>query len=146
MLAGLGCICCIWCKWWLQQHGGQQQCGQLFGVLWLVCLVAAVLASVVGRGMEVAEWSFCDLVCVGQPCLASHDPSIVEWTVLATTSMVLDACWLYACVRGEMRMYMCGSGSGVDDVAIAVDREATRASPRAICSEKLVTFACAPYE
>ena len=68
MLAGFGCIHCIWCIWWLQQHGGQQQCGQLFGVPWLVCLVAAVLASVVGRRMEVAGWSFCDLVCVGQPC------------------------------------------------------------------------------
>ena len=90
--------------------------------------MAAVLASVVGRGMEVAGWSFCDLVCVGQPCLAPHDPSIVEWAVLATTAMVQNVCWLYPYVRDEMRTYMCERGSGVAAVAIAVDRETLDAS------------------
>ena len=57
-----------WWMWWLQQHGGQQQLGQLFGVLWLVHVVVAVLASAVGRGSDVAGRSFCGLVRVGQLC------------------------------------------------------------------------------
>ena len=57
-----------WCMWWLQQQCGQQQRGQLFGVLWLVHVVVAVLASAIGRGSEVAGRSFCDLVHVGQQC------------------------------------------------------------------------------
>ena len=44
-----------WCKWWLQQHGGQQQRGQLFGVLVVVHVVAAVLVRAIGRGSEAAE-------------------------------------------------------------------------------------------
>ena len=44
-----------WCKWWLQQHGGQQQRGQLFVVLVVVRVVAAVLVRAVGRGSEAAE-------------------------------------------------------------------------------------------
>ena len=32
-----------WCIWWLQQHGGQQQRGQLYLVLVVARLVAAVL-------------------------------------------------------------------------------------------------------
>ena len=39
------------------QQGGQQQRGQLFGVLWLIRVVVAVLASA-GRGSEPAERSF----------------------------------------------------------------------------------------
>ena len=38
-----------WCIWRLQQHGSQQQRGQLFGVLWLIRVVVAVLASAIGR-------------------------------------------------------------------------------------------------
>ena len=60
--------------------------------------------------------------------LAACNPSIVEWAVLATTAMVLDAWWLCACVRGKMRTYMCSSGSGVAAVAITVDREILDAS------------------
>ena len=41
--------------WWLQQHGGQQQRGLLFGVLVVVCVVAAVLVRAIGEGSEVAQ-------------------------------------------------------------------------------------------
>ena len=44
-----------WCKWWLQQHGGQQQHGQLFGVLVVVRVAAAVLERAIGRASEAAE-------------------------------------------------------------------------------------------
>ena len=46
-----------WWIWWLQQHGGQQQRGQLFGVLVVVRdrVVVAVLTSAIGSGPEVAE-------------------------------------------------------------------------------------------
>ena len=57
-----------WCMWWLQQHGGQQQHGQLFGVVVVVRVVAAVLVRAIGEGSEVAERSFCGLVRVGQQC------------------------------------------------------------------------------
>ena len=57
-----------WCMWWLQQHGGQQQHGQLFGVVVVVRVVAAVLVRAIGEGSEVAERSFCSLVRVGQQC------------------------------------------------------------------------------
>ena len=40
---------------WLQQHGGQQQRGQLFGVLVVIRVVVAVLTSAIGSGPEVAE-------------------------------------------------------------------------------------------
>ena len=60
-----------WCIWWLQQQCGQQQCGQLFGVLVVIHVVAAVLVCAIGCacGSEAAERSFCDLVSVGQRCL-----------------------------------------------------------------------------
>ena len=58
-----------WCMWWLQQHGGQQQYGQLFDVLCLVRVAVAVLASAIGRGSEVAGRSICGLVHVGRLCL-----------------------------------------------------------------------------
>ena len=77
--------------------------------------------------------------------LAPHDPSIVEWAVLATTAMVLDAWRLCACVRGEMRTYMCGSGSGVAAVAIAVDRETADASRGLKWPEEYETYTCVPY-
>ena len=57
-----------WCIWWLQQHGGQQQHGQLFGVLVVVRVVAAVLVRAIERGSEAAERSFGGLVTVGQQC------------------------------------------------------------------------------
>ena len=57
-----------WCMWWLQQHGGQQQHGQLFGVLVVVRMVAAVLVRATGEGSEVAERSFCGPVRVGHSC------------------------------------------------------------------------------
>ena len=60
--------------------------------------------------------------------LAACDPSIVEWTVLATTSMVQDAFWLDPYVHDEMHTHICGSGSGVAAVAIAGDRETADAS------------------
>ena len=113
-----------WCIWWLQQHGGQQQRGQLFSVLVVVHVVTAVLVRAIGRGSEVAERPICDLVHVGRAVLASHDPSIVEWAVLATTAMVQDVSRLHPYVRDEMRTRICGSGSGVAAVTNAVDREA----------------------
>ena len=63
-----GRISLEWWIWWLQQHGGQQQRGQLFGVLWLIRVVVAVLASAIGRGSEAAERSFGALLRVGWPC------------------------------------------------------------------------------
>ena len=58
-----------WCIWWLQQHGGQQQLGQLFGVLVVVYVVAAVLVRAIGEDSEAAKRSFGGLVRVGRPCL-----------------------------------------------------------------------------
>ena len=57
-----------WCKWWMQQQCGQQQRGQLFGVLLMVCVVAAVLERAIGQVSEAAERSLCGLVRVGQQC------------------------------------------------------------------------------
>ena len=56
--------------------------------------------------------------------LAACDPSTVEWVVCVTIFMVQ----LYRYVRDEMRTHICGSGSGVAAVAIAVDRETADAS------------------
>ena len=64
-----GRISMEWWMWWLQQQCGQQQRGQIFGVVVVVRVVVAVLASVIGRGPEVAEWLFYDLVRVGRQCL-----------------------------------------------------------------------------
>ena len=47
-----------WCKWWMQQQCGQQQRGQLFGVLVVVRVVAAVRVGAIGEGSEAAERSF----------------------------------------------------------------------------------------
>ena len=60
--------------------------------------------------------------------LAACDPSTVEWAVIATTATVQDVWRLYPCVRDVMRTYMCGSGSGVAAVTIAVGRETADAS------------------
>ena len=119
-----------WWMWWLQQQCGQQQRGQLFGVLWLVHVVVAVLASAFGRGSDVAGRSFCGLVRVGQLC---------SWRVILPSSsgtfsppppctMVQDVFWLYPYVHDEVHTHICGSGSGVAAVAIAVDRETANAS------------------
>ena len=50
-----GRISMEWCIWWLQQHYGQQQHGQLYLVLVVARMVAAVLTSAIGSGSEVAE-------------------------------------------------------------------------------------------
>ena len=55
ILAGFGCIGCIWSIWWLQQQCGQQQRGQLFSVIVVVRVVAAVLVRAIGRASEAAE-------------------------------------------------------------------------------------------
>ena len=60
--------------------------------------------------------------------LAAHDPSIVERTFLATTSIVQDAWRQDPCVRDEMRTYVCERGDGVAAVTIEVDRETADAS------------------
>ena len=57
-----------WWMWWVQQQCGQQQRGQLFRVLVVVRVVAAVLTRSVGRGSEAARQSFSGLVRVGRPC------------------------------------------------------------------------------
>ena len=44
-----------WCNWWLQQQCGQQQRGQLFSVIVMVRVVAAVLVRAIGCGSEAAE-------------------------------------------------------------------------------------------
>ena len=43
-----------WCMWWLQQHGGQQQYGQLFDVLCLVRVAIAVCSRT--RSDVVRKW------------------------------------------------------------------------------------------
>ena len=78
--------------------------------------------------------------------LAVHDPCVVRRLVCATAACVQDAWRLYAYVRDELRTYMCGSGSVVAVVRSAVDREATTASHAWKCSDKTVTYTCAPYE
>ena len=88
--------------------------------------VAAVLVRAIREGSEAAERSICGLVHVGE--LAACNPSIVQWVVCFTTSMVQDAWWLYPCVRDEIRTYICESGCGVATVAIEVDRETADAS------------------
>jgi len=57
-----------WWMWWVQQQCGQQQRGQLFRVLVVVRVVAAVLTRSVGRGSEAARQSFSGLVRVGRLC------------------------------------------------------------------------------
>ena len=61
-------ISLVWWMWWLQQQCGQQQRGQLFGVLLTVRVVAAVLVRAIREGSEAAERSICDLVHVGELC------------------------------------------------------------------------------
>ena len=85
-----------------------------------------------GRGRAVIQWSGLRRPAV----LAACDPSIVEWAVLAATSMFQDVWRLSACVRAEMRTHMCESGSGMAAVAIAVDRETADALGASNSSKK----------
>ena len=55
-------ISLVWWMWWLQQRG------QLFGVLLMVRVVAAVLVRAIREGSEAAERSICGLVHVGELC------------------------------------------------------------------------------
>ena len=61
-------ISLVWWMWWLQQQCGQQQRGQLFGVLLMAREVAAVLVRAIREGSEAAERSICGLVHVGELC------------------------------------------------------------------------------
>ena len=78
--------------------------------------------------------------------LAACNPSILQWVVCFTTSMVQDAWWLYPCVRDEIRTYICESGCGMAAVAIAVDRETADASRALQTARETVTSTCMPYE
>ena len=60
---------CFTCRWWLQQLGGQQQRGQLFGTLTTVGVAAAVVAGDDGLCMDEAELRFGDLGRYGRSCL-----------------------------------------------------------------------------
>ena len=79
-----------------------------------------------------SHFDFCDLVHVGRLILCSRRVILVsfklQWALCVTTCMVQDAWRLCACVRVEMRTYMCESGSDMAAVAIAVDRETADAS------------------
>ena len=88
------------------------------------CRARAREPAWLGSGRAVIWWSGHRRPAV----LAACNPSIVEWAVLATTAMVQDACRLSHIVRNEMHTHICGSGSGVAAVAIAVDRETADAS------------------
>ena len=57
-----------WCMWWLQQQSGQQQRGQLFRVLVVARVVAAVLMRAIGRASDKDERPFGGLVHVGELC------------------------------------------------------------------------------
>ena len=59
--------------------------------------------------------------------------------------MVQDAWRLYPYVREAMRTYMCGSGSGVAVVTIAVDRETADACRGLKWLRETVTYTCVPY-
>ena len=125
-----GRISMEWWMWWLQQQSGQQQRGQLFSVLAVVRVVAAVLMRAIGRGSGVVERPFCGLVHVGQPC--SHrmilPSSSGPFSPPRPWFRMLSGCIETSVSRDEMRTYICGSGSGVAAVAIAVDRETADAS------------------
>ena len=141
-------ISLVWWMWWLQQQCGQQQRGQLFGVLLMVRVVAAVLVRAIREGSEAVERSICGLVHVGELCsrrviLAST--CVVQWVVCVTRCMVQDAWRLCACVSAVIRAYICGSGSGVAAVTIAVDREASDASRVPQMARGTMTYACEPY-
>ena len=62
---GFGCFGCIW---WLQQLGEQQQRNQLFSMLAMVVLVAAVVVGACWLIIDEAERRVCDLGRHGRPC------------------------------------------------------------------------------
>ena len=103
----------VWLALW-RAYGGLCGC----------CGARALNRGRLGSGRAVILWSGPRRPAV----LAACDPSIVEWAVIATTAIVQDVWRLYPCVRDVIRTYMCGSGSGVAAVAIAVDRETADAS------------------
>ena len=113
-------------------------CGGLCGR----CRARARNRGRLGSGRAVIWWSGHRRPAV----LAACNPSIVEWAVLATPAMVQDVCWLYPYVREEMRTHICGSGSGVATVAIAVDRETADASRGPQMAREAVTYTCVLYE
>ena len=63
--AGFGCFGCIW---WLQELGGCQQRGQLFGTLAMVVVIAAMVAVAAWLSIDEAERRFCYLSRGGRPC------------------------------------------------------------------------------
>ena len=63
--AGFGCFACIW---WLQELGGWQRRGQLFGTLAMVDAIAATVAGAAWLSIDEAERRFCDLVSRRRPC------------------------------------------------------------------------------
>ena len=95
-----------WCIWWLQQHGGQQQRGQLYLVLVVARLVAAALVRAIQRGSEAAERSFGDHVMRRPAVLVACDPSTVQWVVFVAIFMVEDAWRLYPYVRDALRTHI----------------------------------------
>ena len=95
-----------------------------YGGLCACCGARARNRGRLGSGRAVIWWSGLRRPAV----LAACNPSIVEWAVLATTAMVQDVCRLPACVRDEMHTHICGSGSDVAAVAMAVDRKTVEAS------------------
>ena len=63
--AGFGCFGCMW---WLQELGGWQRRGQLFGTLAMVDVIAATVADAAWLSIDEAERRFCDLSRRGRPC------------------------------------------------------------------------------
>ena len=61
-------ISLVWWMWWLQQQCDQQQLGQLFRVLVVARVVAAVLMRAIGRASDKDERPFGGLVHVGELC------------------------------------------------------------------------------
>ena len=62
---GFGCCGCIW---WLQELGGWQQRGQLFGTLAMVAVIAAMVAVAACLLIDEAARRFCGLGRRGRPC------------------------------------------------------------------------------
>ena len=56
-----GRVWLLGCRWWLQELGGWQQRGQLFGTLATIHVVAAVVADAGWMIIDEAELRVCDL-------------------------------------------------------------------------------------
>ena len=65
LAAGFGCFGCIW---WLQELGGWQQLGQLFGTLAVIDVIAATVAGAAWLSIDEAERRLCGLGHRGRPC------------------------------------------------------------------------------